>query len=158
MPPGALRLEYLDPADLEANPANWRLHPPAQLAAITEVIAEVGWAGALLFNERTKRLIDGHARKSLFAGKGPVPVLIGDWTAEQEKKILLSLDPITSMAEANRSALDALLRDVETGGQALAAMLTQVAEAADVIPKETEEVLPAPEDSAKCPTCGRLNP
>jgi len=43
-----LRLEYLDPADLGANPANWRTHPAKQLSALRDVIDQVGWAGTLL--------------------------------------------------------------------------------------------------------------
>lgn len=74
-PPRPLRLVYLDPSELDGNPANWREHPAEQLAGIEAAIDQVGWAGALLFNERTKRLIDGHARKEKFAGKGQVPVL-----------------------------------------------------------------------------------
>lgn len=58
-----LRLEYLDPSQLNENPANWRMHPSSQIEALQDVMQDVGWAGALLYNESTKRLIDGHARK-----------------------------------------------------------------------------------------------
>ena len=59
------------------NPRNWRRHPEGQTAALRDVLAdaEVGWAGALLYNERTKRLIDGHARKAVVDPKASVPVL-----------------------------------------------------------------------------------
>jgi DNA modification methylase len=126
-PPIPLRLEYLNPADLAENPANWRLHPDHQLRAIQDVISEVGWAGALLYNERTKRLIDGHARKRLFAGKARVPVLIGSWSADQEQKILATLDPIASLAQANKEALAALHEQVETGSKALMNLLAKLA-------------------------------
>src|SRR5579859_3568175 len=100
----SLRLEYLDPESLASNDLNWRSHPSEQTKALADVIAEVGWAGALLYNERTKKLIDGHARKDLFAGKGPVPVLIGSWTEAQERKILATLDPLAAMAKADKDA------------------------------------------------------
>src|SRR5260370_23230818 len=77
-----LRLEWLAAKTLSDNPANWRRHPGKQLTALKDVLAEVGWAGALLYNERTKRLIDGHARKKVSSGK--VPVLVGSWSEEQE--------------------------------------------------------------------------
>src|SRR5262245_31150097 len=81
-----LRLEYLDASQLDDNPANWRTHPAGQLKALENVLADVGWAGALLYNEATKHLIDGHARKTLAKENGArVPVLIGSWTEEQEK-------------------------------------------------------------------------
>src|SRR5262245_34156906 len=95
-PGSRLRLEWVVAVSLTANPKNWRRHPETKLAAIKGLIAdpEVGWAGALLFNERTGRLIDGHARQKVVDPKAVVPVLIGSWSEEAEKRILLTLDPI----------------------------------------------------------------
>lgn len=59
-----LRLEWRSPAELAENPRNWRQHPDSQMGALSSVLAEVGWAGACLFNERTGRLIDGPAGTS----------------------------------------------------------------------------------------------
>jgi hypothetical protein len=92
-------------------------------------------------------LIDGHARKELFAGKGPVPVLIGDWSEADERKILASLDPIAAMATANAGQLDSLLREVATGSESLAEMFADmaseaaeqaIADMANTEPKEDE--------------------
>jgi DNA modification methylase len=121
-----LRLEWLNADELADNPANWRRHPQAQLSALTDVLAEVGWAGALLYNEATGRLIDGHARKALTRG-GQVPVLIGSWTAEQEKTILATLDPLAAMAEADPGKLEALLREVQPGSDSVAQLLAGLA-------------------------------
>lgn len=124
-PQPPLRLEYRDPAELAENPRNWRRHPQAQVAALTDVIGEVGWAGACLYNERTGRLIDGHARQkvALSQGASKVPVLIGSWDEAQEAKILATLDPLAAMATADASALEALLKDVSTDSAALREML-----------------------------------
>ena len=121
-----MRLEWIDSKALTPNPANWRRHPKAQKDALEAVIAEVGWAGALLFNERTNRLIDGHLRQEI-SHDGPVPVLVGSWTEEQERLILATLDPIAALAEAESSALDALLRTVETESEAVKALLERLA-------------------------------
>lgn len=107
-----LRLEWRDPAELADNPSNWRVHPDAQLRALEDIIAEVGFADTLLFNERTGRLLDGHARKKVAKPGEKVPVLVGSWTEEQEKVILATLDTSTAMAKANPDALDALLEDI----------------------------------------------
>jgi hypothetical protein len=121
---GPLRLEYRKPSELAANPANWRTHPQPQLDALADVIAEVGWAGVLLFNERTKRLIDGHARKEIAEETDePIPVVIGNWTEAQERKILATLDPLAAMAETNDAALAELLKAVDTESPALQALL-----------------------------------
>ena len=141
--PPPLRLEWRSPAELAENPANWRRHPANQIAALTDAVAEVGWAGACLYNERTGRLIDGHARRkvALEQGAEKVPVLVGDWTEAQEAKILATLDPLAAMAEVDGAALDALLRDVQTGSEALGAMLTGLAEAAGATPAAGESRL-----------------
>jgi len=68
--PQPLRLEWWDAKDLQDNPHNWRRPPPAQEAALRQLLAEFGWAGAALYNERTKRLIDGHFAQARFE-EGP---------------------------------------------------------------------------------------
>ena len=135
-PPPPLRLEWRSPAELAENPRNWRRHPDAQIAALGDVLGEVGWAGACLYNEATGRLIDGHARKKVAVEQGceKVPVLVGSWDEAAEAKILATLDPLAAMATADSAALDALLRDVQTGSQAIGDMLTQLAEEAGIVP------------------------
>ena len=95
-----LELREMRAGDLKANPANWRTHPPQQLAAIKAVLGDdqVGWAGAILVNRRTDRVVDGHGRLETLEPDAVVPVLVGDWDEAGERKILASLDPIASMA------------------------------------------------------------
>jgi hypothetical protein len=154
-PAKPLRLEWVDPSTLDDHPKNWRLHPPLQREAVGAVLDEVGWAGAILWNERSGRIIDGHLRKKLALEKGIacVPVLVGDWDEATEAKILVTLDPLASLADTDPAMLDSLLRDVETGSSALATLLTQLAEEARLIPPEEssaasaggEDESPAPE-------------
>ncbi|MDY7078645.1 MAG: DUF4417 domain-containing protein [Chloroflexota bacterium] len=122
-----LRLEWIDPKTLTPNPANWRRHPQAQRDALEAVIADVGWAGALLYNEKTGNLIDGHLRQEI-DHDGPVPVLVGSWTEDQERLILATLDPIAALAATDSSALDALLETVEAESEAVKALLEKLAE------------------------------
>jgi hypothetical protein len=124
-----LRLEWVDPATLDDNPKNWRTHGDGQLAALDALLGEVEWAGALLFNEATGCLIDGHARKkvALARGEAAVPVLVGSWTPAQEAKLLATLDPLAAMAGADAGRLDELLRSVQSPSGAVADLLTQLA-------------------------------
>jgi DNA modification methylase len=148
-----LRLAWVDPNSLDENPRNWRTHPQKQLDGLRDAIQEVGWAGALLYNERTKRLIDGHARKKLFKGKGRVPVLIGSWTEEQEMKILATLDPLAALAQADKGALDALLGEVHTDSDAVQALLEELAagDLVDFLEPEKAEGLTDPDDIPEPP-------
>jgi len=112
-----LRLEWRTPEELADNPANWRLHPSEQTSGLDGLLTEVGWAGAALYNERTGRLIDGHLRKAVDPAHlvdGRMPVLVGSWTEEQEKKILAALDPIAGLAKMDEKALSLLLADIHT--------------------------------------------
>lgn len=121
VPMESLRLEWRSPDELAENPKNWRSHPPAQAEVVKDVLAEVGWAGACLYNERTGRLIDGHLRRKLAAEQGvaKIPVLIGSWDEATEAKILATLDPTAAMAESNAAMLDDLLKEIEFDGSAI---------------------------------------
>jgi hypothetical protein len=157
-PKTPLRLEYRDAKELKDNPANWRKHPAKQLDALRDAITEVGWAGAVLYNERTQRLIDGHARKAL--AKDKVPVLIGSWTEEQEKKILATLDPIAALAEADLGALQAVLQGVQTESEAVQSLLKDLA-AGELVPFfdpgindglcDPDDVPAPPDEAITCP-------
>lgn len=138
-----LRLEWRTPGELADNPLNWRTHPRSQLDGLRDILGTVGWAGAALYNERTGRLIDGHARKSapqnvLIDGK--MPVLVGSWDDTQERLILATLDPLAALAEADAAKLDALLREVDTGSEAVMEMLADLAAEAGVVPPDSEPV------------------
>ena len=111
--PRPLRLVYVEAGSLADNPANWRRHPEGQKTALKATLTELGWAGALLFNQITGHLIDGHARKASVPPKTLVPVLLGRWSIEQEKKILVTLDPLGAMAQADGESLSKLLADLE---------------------------------------------
>lgn len=110
-----LRLEWVEAGSLTTNPHNWRRHPEGQKSALKALLddKEVGWAGALLYNERTKHLIDGHLRRDSVSADTIVPVLIGSWSQEAEEKILLTLDPLAAMAEGNVRELKSLLERVD---------------------------------------------
>jgi DNA modification methylase len=143
-----LRLEYRDAAELQDNPANWRKHPAKQIYALRDVLAEVGWAGVVLYNERTKHLIDGHLRKKISTGK--IPVLIGSWNEAQEKKILATLDPIGALAVADADKLEELLRGVQTESEHVRALLLGLASQNGIkglLPDTTEDQVPEPPDN-----------
>ena len=133
-----MRLEWRDPSELEDNPANWRTHPATQAGAFDALLKQVGWAGALLLNEATGRLIDGHLRKR--SGSEKVPVLIGSWTEEQERLILASLDPLGAMAEANSQKLSALLSELEATAPDLEDLMSRL---------QSQAVVPAPKEKAQ---------
>jgi ParB-like chromosome segregation protein Spo0J len=124
-----LRLEWRPPAELTENHLNFRTHPDSQIAALTDVIGEVGWAGVCLLNEKTGRLLDGHARRKVAIAEGvaEVPVLIGSWSEEQERLILATFDTISAQATIDEAKLTELLKQVETDSKPLQDLLGKLA-------------------------------
>lgn len=112
-------------SSLRPNPRNWRTHPQAQRDALRGVLAEVGYAGALLARQLPDgalELIDGHLRAETTPDQD-VPVLVLDVSDEEADKLLAVLDPLAAMAEADGQAMAALVTQVETDNHAVRAML-----------------------------------
>ena len=121
-------LRRVKASDLIPNPKNWRQHPPAQQAALRELIEQIGYAEALVARETPDglMLIDGHLRAETTPDT-KVPVLVLDITEAEADVLLATLDPIASMARADQDALVDLLDGLEAGGEATAAMLEALA-------------------------------
>jgi hypothetical protein len=122
-------LRRVKASELVANPKNWRRHPKEQSAAMRGLLNEIGYAGALLARELpdgTLQLIDGHLRLET-TPKATVPVLVLDVTEAEADKILLTFDPISALAQADKAQMEALLATVRTENTAVAAMLERVA-------------------------------
>lgn len=137
-------LRRVKASELLPNPKNWRTHPVAQQDALKGILAEVGFAGAVLVRELddgSLMLIDGHMRAETTHDQ-EIPVLILDVDEAESDKLLATFDPIAAMAESDAHALDALLRNVDTGSEALQKMLAELAEGAGLYRVND---IPAPE-------------
>jgi hypothetical protein len=114
--------------ELRPHPKNWRTHPTAQQDALRGVLAEIGYAGALLARELpdgSLELIDGHLRAETTPDV-EVPVLVLDLDEEEAAKLLVLYDPLAGVAEANDEVLAELLAHVETENDAVQAFLDQM--------------------------------
>ena len=133
--------------DLLPNPRNWRKHPKAQAEALQGILAEIGFAGAVLARETENglMLIDGHLRVET-AGTTEIPVLILDVTAEEADKILATFDPLGAMATTDATKLKDILETIQTDNQALATMLSELAIDSGIAKTKeiTEDEIPEP--------------
>jgi hypothetical protein len=127
------------------------------------VLAEVGIADAVIarqLEDGSLMLLDGHLRTETL-GDQMVPVLVLDVDEAEGDKILATLDPLAALAETNAANLDALLRGIDTGSEALSKMLADLADEAGLYQSESKD---APEDfpevdesietEHECPKCG----
>jgi DNA modification methylase len=136
-------LRTVKASELAPNPKNWRTHPKAQQDALRGILAEVGYADALLARELpdgSLMLVDGHLRAETTPDQ-EVPVLVLDINEAEADKLLLSLDPLAALAETNAQALDALLREVDTGSEGLQQMYADMAEAAELYQDGDKEIV-----------------
>tara|TARA_Y100000310_G_C20608578_1_gene776828 strand:- start:259 stop:1566 length:1308 start_codon:yes stop_codon:yes gene_type:complete len=127
--------------DLMPNPKNWRRHPIAQQKALTGILREVGYAGAVLAYETHDGLVlvDGHLRASLDPD-ALIPVLVTDLTEDEADRVLLTLDPLAAMASSDTDVLGDLLESVRFDDSAINAMLEALA---------NNERLPLPDPMAE---------
>jgi ParB/Sulfiredoxin domain len=132
-------------SELRPNPRNWRLHPPQQQDALRGVLAEVGYADALLARELTDgtlMLIDGHLRAET-TPDAVVPVLVLDVDEREADKILLTHDPLSGMATVSDEHLHGLLAEVQTESAAVRDLVDSIAQERATHPTKSELTSPA---------------
>jgi ParB-like chromosome segregation protein Spo0J len=135
--------------DLRPHPKNWRTHPAAQRDALRGVLAEIGYADALLARELpdgTLELVDGHLRAET-TPEVEVPVLILDLDDAEAAKLLALLDPLAAMAETDHDVLAELLSEVQTQNDAVQRVLNAMLD--EAAPPGAEADQPPPEVDVK---------
>jgi hypothetical protein len=99
------------PEQIVGNPNNWRLHPQHQSEAVKEAMDRVGWVRPVIVNRRSGNLVDGHLRVAIAIerGEATVPVDYVDLSEDQERVVLVTLDPSSSLAGTDEAQLRSLL-------------------------------------------------
>jgi len=114
--------------ELRPHPKNWRLHPPEQQEAMRGVLAEIGYADALIAREcddGSLQLIDGHLRAET-TPDAEVPVLVVDLDESEADTLLALHDPLAAMATTDDEMLADLAASIETDNRAIREMLDRM--------------------------------
>jgi hypothetical protein len=145
-----VELKRVPARDLRPHPKNWRTHPKAQQEALRGILAEVGYADALLARDTPEglQLIDGHLRAET-TPEQEVPVLVLDVTEEEADKLLATIDPLAGLAVPDEEKLGELLAEITTDNDALQALFD------DLSPMKTKEGLTDPDDVPEPPDSGK---
>ena len=116
------------PDDLLANPMNVRRHPASQRDALEGSLDELGWVGAVIVNDVTGHVCDGHARveAAISAGTPTIPVIHIEITEAAERLMLAVYDPIGALARNDSERLDDLLASLSTDNKALNDLLASL--------------------------------
>ena len=152
-------------SELLPHPQNWRTHPREQRDSLRGVLAEIGYADALLVRETPDglQILDGHCR----AEETPdteVPVLVVDLDDDEARKYLATHDPLGAMAEADADMLGEIIGQVETDNEAVRAMLEALGEKSNDLPPDVpvrqydENIDLSGVKMATCPECGHEFP
>jgi hypothetical protein len=95
------------------------------------ILEEIGYADACLARELpdgSLELVDGHMRQALDPEQ-VVPVLVLDLDDDEARKLMVSLDPLAGMAEADETLLGQLLAEITTDDAGLQALYDDLAAA-----------------------------
>jgi hypothetical protein len=104
---------------------NFRNSHFAPISRLRALLNEIGYADALLVRQLPDgrlMLIDGHLRAET-TPDSLVPVLVLDVNEEEADKLLLTLDPLAAMAEADAERISQLLKTVRTEDPAIEQLL-----------------------------------
>lgn len=136
--------------DLVSHELNSRRHPHAQRRALLALYAEVGFARSLLAYELPDgrlKLIDGHLRKDIDPDM-PVEVEVLDVNDEEARKLLLSIDPLATLAEHDSAKLDELRKITTSDSDELTNLWRSIAAAEVASEEAVEEARRAPRPPA----------
>ncbi len=123
--------------DLRPHPRNWRTHPELQKNALRGLLAEIGYADALLarpLKDGSLELIDGHLRAET-TPEQEVPVLVVDLDDAEAAKLLAMHDPLVGLAGTDGNVLAELLATVESDSDAVREMLDHLIPSDDPAPE-----------------------
>tara|TARA_R100000808_G_scaffold12753_2_gene31575 strand:+ start:1555 stop:2721 length:1167 start_codon:yes stop_codon:yes gene_type:complete len=123
-------------SSLHPHPRNWRTHPDNQKDALKGVLAEIGYADALVVRKDGNgfQILDGHLRAET-TPDAQVPILVTDLNDDEADKFLVTHDPLGALASTDDDNLKHLLAGVETDSQALTKMLEDMADL-DITPND----------------------
>ena len=130
----------VDPKSLLANEDNWRTHPMYQREVVGTSLEDIGWVQDVVVNKRTSEewadnernietVLDGHLRVllALQTDQPLVPIKYVDLTPDEEKTVLLTLDPSSALAGADVPRLKELILNVKPVNESMKNFLTNLA-------------------------------
>jgi DNA modification methylase len=123
--------DEISPAELVANPLNWRLHPRGQQQAMAAVLTDIGWVDDVIVNRTTGHIVDGHLRVELALARHEptVPVTYVELSEAEERTILATFDPIGAMAHGDKERLAQLIGELAPSDPAIEAVVADLARA-----------------------------
>jgi ParB-like chromosome segregation protein Spo0J len=147
------------PANLLANPRNWRIHPRQQRKALETMLDTIGWMRPVIVNRDSGYVVDGHLRVALAIDRSEpvVPVTYVELSEDEERAVLAMHDPLAELALVDNDDWKALL--AQAGADELVELLSlEQSEAEPALHGEFDEADEAErvrrQHELVCPYCG----
>lgn len=127
-------------ADAVANPNNWRIHTQDQFDVLDAGLVEVGIVQNIIINTTTGNMVDGHGRILLAMKRGEEfwPTTFVTLTHDEERKVLMILDPIAAMAGVDAEKALSLAEIIDTESDAIKALMDRITEQETAASKQPE--------------------
>jgi hypothetical protein len=152
-------LSFDDPESLTFNPENPKIHPRTQMSALASAMRAFGVLGAVLVNDQTGYVLDGHARikAACEAGQSQLPVLHCSIDPALEAGVLDSYDAITLLALYDRQQMERIGENLRALDSNLDAAIDAIAaRAVDLDPYSVEAPDLAPTLAPSAPLAERF--
>jgi len=136
--------------DLAPHEHNWRNHPDSQREALKALYDEVGFARSLLAYELPDgrlKLIDGHLRRELDPDM-LVDVEVLNVDDEEARKLLLSMDSLAGLAEADKEVVAQLREITRSDSQVLMDFWRSVSESEAATRATLKEAVKPPSEQS----------
>jgi DNA modification methylase len=111
--------KLVDVTELVANPRNPNKHSDKQVALLAKIIRHQGWRSPITVSNRSGFVVTGHGRlqAAILLGEQLVPVDRQDFASEADEWAHLVADNrIAELADADKSMIADLLKDLDAGG------------------------------------------
>ena len=152
--------EEVDIFEYQPSEDNIKVHPPTQKRTMVSVFDEIGFAGAILVNKRTKHILDGHMRVEIAKQnmERTLPAIVIDVDEEEEKKILLSFDTVGKGANFKKDKMLKLANQLQFNNEVFEKQFKELLnkyasdEVAKVVTKKTQFIILAFDNPLKYET------
>lgn len=135
-------LIHLKGSEVIPNPANFRSHPKQQRDVLRAAMEDLGIIAAGIVRQLpdgSYMAIDGHLRGEDNPDE-TLPWLLVDLNEEEAKKAILTLDPVSAMAEINKEVLNEVLQTVDINDEEIQKLCAKLADDAGLYKEDKENL------------------
>jgi len=138
--------ENVDPATINPNPYNFKLHQKPQIETMHGVFSELGVIDGIKVSIKTRNVIDGHMRAKMFLEAGqliPLVIWLDLEDEEEERRAIILFDEVGDMARVDRSLLEKILNETRMKDEKLRQLAERMAKKKKIdvkIDDETGEI------------------